>query len=283
MMRMIRAAGGYRSKGVMRIGAVALSGLLAVGAAAIGCTSALGEADDVTAEQSETQAEPRFEQRLATVLAELELTPAQRAETDVIVRDLGQALSPVHEAKRAAGAQLAADVRKGTIDDAAMDAKIGDLKAALTTAKPKWQEAANRLHATLTEDQRETLVETFHDRFHDRRSHRRERMEQIADELELTDDQRDQIKDALRAEMRSDRREHARERMRAMRDRVEELVEAFESDDFDAVTLDLGGQALEAVDHGAEVMVRITEIALDVLDDGQRDRLAEIIERRIDG
>lgn len=147
---------------------------------------------------------------LGDALADVPLTPDQRAE----IEQLAAAADARHAQSRAARADLAAQiadqVQRGAIDRAVLAPKIEALAVALQSAQPADRAAIERLHAILGPDQRVTLVDALEARFHERMgaAHEHHPLKQWADALALTPDQRDRLRAVLREQFQSARSEH---------------------------------------------------------------------------
>jgi Spy/CpxP family protein refolding chaperone len=96
---------------------------------------------------------------IAMSLDSLGVSPEQAATVEKIQGDLFAKMEPAHAAEQSLLNVLAEGIAAGKIDDAKVETAIAGIKAASTGVHGAVIESLNRLHDTLTPEQRATLVE----------------------------------------------------------------------------------------------------------------------------
>jgi Spy/CpxP family protein refolding chaperone len=271
----------------------------ATACAAQGPTGESGEADDATEESAATDAPAKHKgrggDRLIRAALELDLSDAQRATIEGLKGEAGF--------ERPAGMKdfmgaLASGVRANAIDEKAMDAKIAAMGAAGAEMRAKHAAALEKLHATLTPAQRKELVEKMQAKMAEKEAKWAEKREAgedghkkwgrkgghmgghlafIAKKLDLSDAQKEAAKKAI-ADAGLERPDHEemKGKFEAMHAQKKALLAAFATDTFDADAL-LPEKDGKGKEHLAR-MVSATKAVLPVLDAGQREKLAQLLE-----
>lgn len=282
--------------------------LLLVGSAAAcaaqGPTGESGEAEEGTEEAAVTEAPAKHKgrggDRLIQAALELELTDAQRKTIEGLKTEAG----PEHDGPGAGmkdfmGA-LAAGVRANAIDDKALDAKIAAMSSPGAEMRSKHAAALEKLHATLTPAQRKELVEKMQAKMAEKEEKwagKREKGEAregghkkwgregrhggpfafIAKKLDLSDAQKEAAKKAMAdAGFERPDGQEMKGKFEAMHTQKKALLAAFATDSFDADTL-LPEKDGKGKEHLTK-MVAATKAVLPILDAGQRDKLAQLLE-----
>jgi Spy/CpxP family protein refolding chaperone len=205
----------------------------------------------------------------------------QKQKIEAIRAELSSSTSGLKSAHLAFAKAVAAEVRAGKIDRAALAPAIEAMKTAGEAARPAEQKAWSDLHAVLDAGQRQALVQAGKQKFggfHEKRAEMHEHMEQVADELELSDAQRSAIKDRVKSGFMQHLGDHHAERGK-MESRMKQLGDAFVSNDFDAVKLDVGKDAHPMAKHLTEGMLSLVEATLPELNAAQREKLAAHLEQ----
>jgi len=110
-------------------------------------------------------AKPKFNHRhpllalFAASLDSLELTAEQKTTIAGIQADLAKHAEPAKEPREKLQTDVAAGVTAGKLDQPKIDADIRALSAAVAATQPALQDDLNRLHKTLTPEQRKKLIE----------------------------------------------------------------------------------------------------------------------------
>lgn len=217
---------------------------------------------------------------------ELGLTADQKARLMTRAQRLKAQVAPIKAQRKAAMKDLAAQVRAGRIDAAALDRHIAQFQKTMDALRPELQAALTELHRTLTPAQREALVDKIKSRRHRRgmfgHGHRghRGKHRRVVKMLGLSDAQQDQIEDLVHGYFWNNRTA-LRQQRRDMRDRMKAAAEAFVGESFDPSTLPVLGQGK------APRMIKMLRDALPtankalaVLTPEQRAKLAAHIEKR---
>lgn len=249
---------------------------------------------------------------LRAALKDLELRPEQKTTIDALVNELESVrpfASPAHAELDKA---LAAQVRAGKIDRAALEPHTAALEKSATDARLKVQGALGELHRTLDAEQRKQLVAAVErgasggkKRFgpmddgaecegqpeckdgaggHGKRGFGGRHGPKmgghhgpgfgVLDDLDLSDAQRDQLR-AAREKGEPDR-VAMKEKMRQKGKPMQQLLAAFAAEDFDAKKLSSEDAKLPRT--MTELRVKKLEALLAVLEPAQRDKLAARIE-----
>jgi hypothetical protein len=230
---------------------------------------------------------------LGAALRELDLAAAQKAAIQGEIDALHAARDEARPDFAAHRAALAAAVRSGKID-----------VAALTPAAPKEHPAPARLakaletlHATLTAAQRQQLVDAVsakmdkHGPKGEGRGHERGKgmgrgkmgdpMAHLLRGIELNDAQREKVREAL-ATMAPAKEDRAgmEAHHEAFRAKMRERLASFAADDFDAKAFVAPPEdaAMLGPEHGPAHMVKALALVVPILDDAQRAELAKRIE-----
>lgn len=226
--------------------------------------------------------------------------PLRADQRAAIERELAQAETR-HASARPVGKEvvllLADQIERGSLDDAALTAKIDALTAAMQPAREEDRKAIQRVHDLLDASQRAALVDALEAKHEERMGGhggpmghgfgRGAGLRQLAEELDLTADQKAKIMDALRAERDAAGHDgaghdHARRSFGDMKERRDHAVEAFKTDGFqidkDMPPIDPSQGPKRMVEHG----LRVAHAALPVLTAEQRQKAAKLLRERAD-
>lgn len=172
-----------------------LLAVVALGLAA-GCGSTV-DASQGAAAEGQAQAAKVGEARLAgpagfflSQAEKLDLSADQAQKVASIRSSLETANAPVREARAALGAELARQVRAGTLDASRTQPLVDKLAAAHAATRPVMQTAMQQIHDTLDATQRTALISSMreqHQQFRAAKSERGHRMDRIAAELGLSE------------------------------------------------------------------------------------------------
>jgi small-conductance mechanosensitive channel len=212
----------------------------------------------------------------------LDLRADQTQKVASIRTSLETANAPVREARAALGAEVARQVRAGTLDATRTQPLIDQIKAAHAATKPAMQAAVQQIHDMLDAGQRSALVaamQSQHEQFRAARAEHGQRMARVAAELGLSDEQVSTIRASMKAAY-AERGEEMHAEHAQMKARMQALATAFQSDTFDARALDVGGHAAGAMGHFAGMRQAFLRAAVPVLSADQREKLASKIEAR---
>lgn len=202
---------------------------------------------------------------------------------------------------------LAESVRAGVVDKGALEAKLAGKGPDHEAHRAKVVSALNTLHATLTKEQRRELVDALAAKM-DERGEKGERfgkgekgerfgkgergekgfgmkggpMGHMLRDLNLRDDQRAQIEKGLEAMKPSEgdweaKKEAMKKDFEAKRGEMRAKLESFASDSFDANAF-LPTPPKDAPRGHIEGMVRWLSVVVPVLDEAQRNTLADKLE-----
>ena len=94
----------------------------------------------------------------------LTLTADQKAPIEGIKADLAKHAEVAKEPREKLRADVVASVISGKFDQAKIDADIGAMSAAVAATAPALQDDMNRLHQTLTAEQRKKLIEAMREK-----------------------------------------------------------------------------------------------------------------------
>ncbi|MCC6900483.1 MAG: Spy/CpxP family protein refolding chaperone [Polyangiaceae bacterium] len=233
---------------------------------------------------------------LRAALKELELSPAQVQKIEGLLTELDSAHpaeSPSHQAFDQA---LAAGVRAGKLDRAALEPHFTALDKSASEGRKKVHAALNELHRTLDAEQRKSLVAALEARtergdkgrhaFGDEQAcggdgqcdhagkrgfgRRHGPGPGMFHDLDLTDAQREKLQSALpdRAAMKG--------HMKKKGEHMKQLLAAFAGDGFDADKL--AADADKSPRAHAEARVEHLQALLGVLEPAQREKLAARVE-----
>lgn len=222
---------------------------------------------------------------LGAALHELDLTDAQRAtiQGELDAMDADRPAPPDERAFEAHRAALAAAIRAGKIDEAALSA----VPAPKERDTARVAKAVDALHATLTADQRRQLVDAVNAKVGEREGRMGERgfgrgghdakmrgpMGHLLEGIDLKDAQREKVREALDE---AGDREAMKARHEAMAKEMKDRLQTFAGDVFDA-------KAFVAMpEHtpmfGPARMVKGLALVVPILDEAQRAELAKRVE-----
>lgn len=233
---------------------------------------------------------------LHAALKELDLRPEQAEKIEGLLTELESAHpadSPAHQAFEQA---LAAGVRAGKLDRAALEPHLAALEKGATEGRKKVHAALNALHRTLDADQRKSLVASLEARGERAGKGRRHFGDEpgcggggqcdgadkhgfgrhhgpgfgMFGDLELTDAQRAKLRSAL-----PDRGAMQQE-MQRKGEHMKQLAAAFAGEGFDADKL--ATDAGKSPRAHAEARVKHLDALLGVLEPAQREKLAARLE-----
>lgn len=234
---------------------------------------------------------------LKTALDELELSDAQKTAIkgalDKLHEDKGE-----HPRDPAVHAALAEGVRAGSIDKAAIEAKLGPMESGIEEHRARMAEALSTLHATLTKEQRRALVDAISAKMEEKGARgpkgegpKGERggwgdhgmkggpLGHMLGDLNLTDEQRSKIDEALEASRPSEAdREEKKEAFEAMRAEMKARIEGFAADSFDAKAF-LAGDAKKGPRAHLDRMITSLAAIVPILTPEQRTSLADKLEK----
>lgn len=230
---------------------------------------------------------------IQTALDELELTPAQQSSLEDLLEDTrpSEAGQDAHKELLVA---LATGLRAGAIDDDLVGAKLTAVKQISSEMHDKRVASLDTLHATLTSAQRVALVEIVRERGEKMRQHFESKKGEkehharhhetkkghpplwFARGLDMTDEQRENLKSALaESGMEKPTPEAMKERFATMRANMKAMFDAFATGEFEAKShIDA-----DAADNVLEHYIEVVKILSVILDDAQRDKLADRIEK----
>lgn len=237
------------------------------------------------------------EKLLWAALHEVDLSDAQKATIKGAMdglRDEGM------KGPRDPGAfkALAESVRAGAVDKGALEAKLAGKGPDHEAHRAKVVSALNTLHATLTKEQRRELVDALAAKM-DERGEKGERfgkgergekgfgmkggpMGHMLRDLNLRDDQRAHIEKGLEAMKPSEddweaKKEAMKKEFEAKRGEMRAKLESFANDSFDANAF-LPAPPKDAPRGHVDGMVRWLSVVVPVLDEAQRNTLADKLE-----
>lgn len=220
---------------------------------------------------------------LNKALKKLDLSAKQRTTLDTLKTNTQQKAAPLRDAVADAAKELARQVKLGAIDQTTLERQAELLKTAGEQVRPDITQAINTLHRTLTPDQRQQLVSALKKKHEKRRwghrRHKMKKMKKLAKKIGLTEDQMDRLKAVMmssfkghRGEMKKHRKQH-RKQLRA-------AAEAFKSDSFDAGSFQIFGGPMARLQPHLQRFTTIAGQVLPILTPAQREKLAELIEKR---
>jgi Spy/CpxP family protein refolding chaperone len=216
-----------------------------------------------------------------SALEGMNLRDDQRAAIEQLKVDTRVRSAPALAAHDRVMEAVATSVEAGAFDHGTIDPLVTAMRTAGEANRPAFEDAANRLHAILTRDQREELISRIKDKLHAghgfARSHMgHDHLAQIGAELGLTDEQNATIHAKFEALEDSERASQPDgEGFRAHFAHMKAMADAFVSDSFDAHALGVDAHLLPQA-LGGKILSRI-EAALPVLTPAQRTHLAEMI------
>ena len=243
----------------------------------------------------------------------LNLTADQKAPIEGIKADLTKHSEVAKEPREKLRADVVASVVSGKFDQAKIDADIRAMSAAVAATLPALQDDMNRLHQTLTTEQRKKLIEVIREKGNEMHEHGMAMHEQaekdehghpvkadgheheqvgkeaddhgrwegplakLGEELSLTPDQSAKIRTKVRALARA---QHAamKDKMAASEKHMAAVGTAFEADKFDAKRAGVGAQAPGLVNSVASDRVQFVQAVLPALTPEQRPKFAAHIQ-----
>jgi len=209
-------------------------------------------------------------------------TEKQIVQLGRIRSDLNDKTAPARNAERAVLVALADGIRAGSIDRAALDARMAALKAASENLYDNVADALNALHAALTPEQRQMLVEKIATHFdawhranpHPKNDERHGHLAKLQKDLGLSAQQVETIRASFEASMQD-----APKFDRAQADEhIKTFGTAFASDHFDAHTVHVPLAPMMAT-WGITRTVRFYESVVPTLTPDQRTKLAAELHR----
>lgn len=250
---------------------------------------------------------------LRAALKELDLSDAQKTAIKGAIDGLHEGRGDHPKKDPAVFTALAEGVRAGSIDKAAIEAKIGKQADGIEEHRARLASALSTLHATLTKEQRRALVDAMaakmeekgarkgnvegqkgdDDDDHEGRGFKGDRggwggkgmkggpLGHMLRDLDLTAEQQAQIDKALEANRPSEAdRADKKEAFEAMRAERKAKLETFAADSFDAKAF-LAGDARKGMGPQAHLDRMVTSLAaiVPVLTPAQRNELADKLEK----
>jgi Spy/CpxP family protein refolding chaperone len=252
---------------------------------------------------------------LRAALHELDLSEAQETAIKGAIDKLRDGAGE-HPRDPALHAALAESVRAGSIDKAAIEAKLGKAQGGMEEHKARMAEALTTLHATLTKEQRRALVDAISAKMEEKgargpkgdrdgegrrgpkgdgegRGRKGERggwgdhgmkggpLGHMLRDLNLTEEQRSKIDAALEANRPSEAdMEEKKEVFEAKRAEMKARIEGFAADSFDAKAF-LAGDVKKGRNPKAHLDRMVTSLSaiLPILTPEQRTSLADKLEK----
>jgi len=209
----------------------------------------------------------------------------EQAKLDKIRDDLDTAIKPARDASTAVMTLLADGVQAGKVDTAKVDAAVAKRDAAAKNVHAAATDALDRLHATLTPEQRTALVEKVkanEEVWKETNSERigekgkETRLGRLAEELDLSPDQVDKISAAL------EKNPPPKADEKTIDAYVDAFDQAFPTDTFDAKSFMQANAANMAMARqGTQRMVYFYETVTPLLTADQRAKLATKLRDRI--
>jgi Spy/CpxP family protein refolding chaperone len=226
-----------------------------------------------------------FVKMLGEALGDVPLRAEQRAEIEKLAAEADARHESVRKAHVAVSQELASQIEKGSLDRAAVQAKIDAAVAEMDKSRPADRAAFQRLHDLLDPSQRAAFVDALkaktHAMHHERGGFKA--MHAWAEDLKLSDAQKDQIKEKMKAELEKNREGHEGfAKLREHHEHAAKMLEAFKGDSFKidevAPPANLEARAKDMSDR----TLRMVEIALPILTAEQRTIAAQKIRERGD-
>jgi hypothetical protein len=269
-------------RGILVASALGLGVLGTLGAASCGSTTDHTEtaaAPESAASSALTAPASRPSSLFLKAVESLSLRSDQQQTVAAIRARLHEAHAPVREARAKLTAEVVRQVRAGAVDHALLQPLTDQVAAAAGATKPAIQQAVQQIHDILDASQRRALVASLREKGAQAHGHGevKEHMARMATDLALTEDQRTaihtQLHGALAARGERMHAEHAK-----MKERMETLAAAFESDTFDAKALDVGEHAAGGAMHVMGMAGAFLDAAVPVLTPAQREVLVTKIQ-----
>jgi Spy/CpxP family protein refolding chaperone len=191
-------------------------------------------------------------------LGAVELKPEQKTAIVAIQGDLDKTREAPRTGYQTLIGDLADGVTAGKIDEAKIDVDMGALRESVKETAPVMQSAMNRLHQTLSVEQRKKLVEALRERAKTLRQKettgptgmgpavREERLKALEQDLALTPDQVQKLHEKLDPQLKA-QGAAVQEKLSALATQMNLLAEAFASDKFDAKQVGVGAYAPDLV------------------------------------
>jgi len=242
---------------------------------------------------------------LRGALGELELSESQRGEIDKLLAGI-EPPQRDDEAHRAFRKTLADSVRAGVIDDAVIASQSAAAKEHMAARRAAMAQTVQKVHDLLNSEQRAALATSLRKRIaemgqhfgHGPKGERGKRgmhgmrgehgmhgmhgmrggqghFRKLLKGLDLSDAQREQVREAMASKRPN--REAAKQRHQAMQKRIDALLTAFATDDFNAAQTmgDFEPPLADMVSRKVEMLRAL----LPILDDAQRAKLADRLEQ----
>ena len=220
-----------------------------------------------------------------------DLTPEQGTKIKAIEDGLHANHAAMRDAHQKLDELLAKGLEAGQLDQTAVDAQVAELARLETSQHAAMADGLDQLHAVLTPAQRTTLVASEQARFakfdgregreHDHKgddakeAHDGEGLRgpmKMFRDLDLTAGQKDALVAKLPAPPADVAQPDAKRADHVAK--MKSFTSAFASDSFDAKSFDFGKEAPKMERGGPDRMVHVVAAAIDVLDAGQRTKLA---------
>jgi Spy/CpxP family protein refolding chaperone len=188
----------------------------------------------------------------------VELKPEQKTTIASIQADLDKSREPSRAAYQTVVGDLADGVAAAKIDEAKIDVDMGALRESVKETAPAVQSALNRLHQTLTPEQRKKLVEAVRERAKTLRQKeangptgmgpavREERLKALEQDLALTPEQVQKLHDKLDPQLKA-QGAAVQDKVAMLGTQLNLLAEGFASDKFDAKQVGVGAYAPDLV------------------------------------
>lgn len=216
-------------------------------------------------------------------LAEVALRPDQRTELEKLANDAELRHAALVAGRKELMGVVADGVEKGSLDHAAIRAKIDALVAEADKVRPADQAALARVHAILDPEQRGAFVDAIEAKIKDRRhGHARgAHLKQLAQELGLTDAQRAQIRDIFKEAHAGAEMKHARGEFGAKMREGKKALESFRTPTFDPAAFPHDAERVHGLAaEGTPRMLGVAEKILPILTPEQRKLAADKLRAR---
>ncbi|MFO0613812.1 MAG: hypothetical protein U0414_14565 [Polyangiaceae bacterium] len=235
-------------------------------------------------------------QILKRALEGIDLSADQKATIDKALADARPEQPEGNgEAFKALLDEAAKEIRANAIDESALLAKASGLqKPAMDPMRASMAKALQTVHDTLTPEQRVKLASDLADklgamhRFEgksdkgDRGGHAGKRgLGMLLHGVDVSDEQKDAIEKALAAAHLDQPMEDIKKGGEEMEAKMKALLEAFKGDKFDAAALLPTPPPMKG-DH-IEMMIKSLKVVVPLLDDAQRNELADRMQKGMDG
>lgn len=202
---------------------------------------------------------------------------------------------------KARTAALASAIRSGKIDESSFQMDREAMKAKMEEHRAKSAASLAKLHQTLTKEQRAALVDAIAAKAAKRGEHAGERgqhregapalegrghhalgpMGGLLEGLDLTPEQEAEIEAKLAANRPAVDREAMKAKFESMKTAMSAKLQSFKNDDFDAnaFVAPPEGVAKDGAKGGPAMMAKHLSAVVSVLDEAQREKLAQKIEK----